>query len=147
MKVWMMGMGLALLGIVHVMAEKTGELDHERVLGVWHILAVATDCQEFWTHKDAMKIVATTVTKTEQGDLKLAFNFPMPQGCKKIEMVFTKGEDGKLVHEGAWGSKTVDELKTDYDNFGIATYLVKKNGKSQGSKMVVLYGAVRQDGN
>ncbi|XP_061460270.1 lipocalin-like [Rhineura floridana] len=93
-------------------------------------------------HKDNMKIMVANVSKTEAGDIKIATSFPTPHGCKKMELVFTKQEDGKFAHKCEWGEKVVETVETDSENYAIVNIIVKKNGKEK-AKVLTMYGRAR----
>ncbi|XP_072840827.2 extracellular fatty acid-binding protein [Pogona vitticeps] len=127
MRVWLVGLGLAFLAIIR--ADDLDNLEHEKLQGVWHGVALASDCEMVLKHRDDMKIVTATLTKLEDGGVTVASNMPTPHGCKHFEMTFRKREDGKLVHECEWGTKIVDALKTDYSNYGLVNFAKFKGGQ------------------
>ena len=140
MKVCLIGLGLALLGLFHVVTGGTDEFDDEKNLGTWHVLGLATDCNFILKHKDDMKIIVATLSRTEDGGVKVSTNMPTPQGCQKMDLVFKKREDGKYVHKCDWGNKVVDSLELHGD-YAIVTVHMEKKGKE--TKVVTVYGRER----
>ncbi|XP_042334611.1 extracellular fatty acid-binding protein-like [Sceloporus undulatus] len=139
MKVWLMGLGLALLCAVHAEEEEANSINYEEAQGFWHILGVATNCKKILKHKDDMKVVQALLTKLDDGSLKTTSAINLPDGgCKKIEMIFRKGEDGKLYHECDWGKKTIDRAVTDYDSYAIISITMQKKDKEP-KKLLTLF--------
>ncbi|XP_066466990.1 glycodelin [Tiliqua scincoides] len=96
MKVWLIGLGLSLLCSVFAVDGFDGDI--QQVAGTWHVSAVATECKCMLKHKDRMKMMVVTLTPQEADSVTMDTTIPMPNGCKKISMKFTKNENGEYKH-------------------------------------------------
>ncbi|KAL8174234.1 UNVERIFIED_CONTAM: hypothetical protein K2H54_040704 [Gekko kuhli] len=132
---WLVGLGLALLCTVS--AESECSRDHSKAQGKWYVTGMASDCDHFLKHKETIKILVAHVSMKANNKLVITTNFPKEDGCKKMEMVFDKLDDGTYVHTADWGSaKKMDIVSTDCKTYAIARAQVEHKGKTSNNLAV-----------
>ncbi|XP_054853300.1 extracellular fatty acid-binding protein-like [Eublepharis macularius] len=140
MKVWLLGLGLALLCSVHAQIECSG---NERLIeGTWHVIALASNCDHFLKNKDSMKMVTASLSITGEGKFRVTSNFPTPNGCKKVVMDFQQTENGMYTRTSDMGKETIEIVKSNCKDYAISSVKIERGDKT--STHVVLYSKDRE---
>ncbi|XP_077163034.1 extracellular fatty acid-binding protein-like [Paroedura picta] len=125
MKVWMFGLGLALL--CSVCAEHKCSGNDRYMEGTWHVIGIGTSSLFPETKIDTMKMLFAWLSFPEEGKLKVTSNFPTEDGCKMVEIEFEKMEDGTYYHTSESSKISVEIVKTNCQDYAIAIVKIEKN--------------------
>ncbi|XP_065275075.1 lipocalin-15-like [Emys orbicularis] len=132
MTAMLLSLTLALLGVFQARAEVPVQPDFDaaKFSGMWHIVAAVSNCPIFQSMKDLMKTFAAIITVTPEDNLHFKIAYPLPDGCKKIELVFEK--TGQLGHytNSQMGKKDLRVMETDYTHYAIVYTFKDSDGKS-----------------
>ncbi|KAM9117086.1 lipocalin-15-like [Pangshura tecta] len=98
MTAMLLSLMLALFGAFQARAEVPVQPDFDaaKFSGMWHIMAAVSNCPIFQSMKDLMKTSAAIITVTPEDNLHFKTGYSLPDGCKKVELVFEK--TGQLGH-------------------------------------------------
>ncbi|XP_039362967.1 lipocalin-15 [Mauremys reevesii] len=144
MTAMLLSLTLALLGAFQARAEVPVQPDFDaaKFSGMWHIMAAVSNCPIFQKMKDLMKTSAAIVTVTPEDNLHFKIGYPLPDGCKKVELVFEK--TGQLGHytNSQMGKQDMRVVATDYTNYAIVYTFKDDDGKS--STTLQLYSRIQE---
>ncbi|XP_048367941.1 allergen Fel d 4-like [Sphaerodactylus townsendi] len=128
MKLWLVGLGLALLCTVN--AESECSLDHTQLDGTWFMNLFATDCEHMLKHKGSVKMLVSHISSTND-KVKISTKFPgKKNGCKKIELELQKLDDGTFYHSSEWGTtKKMEVMATDCETYVLIRATMEHRGK------------------
>ncbi|XP_016042936.1 lipocalin-like 1 protein [Erinaceus europaeus] len=101
--------------------------DANQFQGVWYIVGIASDDQDFQDSKDNMKMPMVSVTPSASGDLGIKFGYPTPDGgCQKIDATFTKGAMDGQFSNMAMAQTDIRVAFTDYKHYAVMYVETKK---------------------
>ncbi|XP_014805203.1 PREDICTED: lipocalin-like 1 protein [Calidris pugnax] len=127
-----LSLGLALLCLLCAEAEDPGAvgLDKNKIAGKWYITAVASDSESYLRKKDELKMATATIMVLGEGDLKVSFAIPTPEGCKKSEWIYKQtGVPGEYYCPER-GNKTAQVVDTDGKTYAVIFASRLKDGKT-----------------
>ncbi|KAM6316290.1 extracellular fatty acid-binding protein-like isoform 2-T2 [Podargus strigoides] len=127
-----LSLGLALLCLLHVEAEDPGAvgLDKSKVAGKWYIIALASNSESYLQKKDELKMAMANVAVLGEGDLKVSFAIPTPEGCKKSEWIYKQTGVPGEYYSAERGNKMVQVLDTDGKTYAVISAARVKDGKT-----------------
>ncbi|XP_009469773.1 PREDICTED: lipocalin-like 1 protein [Nipponia nippon] len=139
-----LSLGLALLCLLRVEAEDAGAvgLDKSKVAGKWYIIALASDSEGYLQKKDKLKMAMATIAVLGEGDLKVSFAIPTPEGCKKSEAIYKQTGVPGEYYSSERGNKTVQVVDTDGKTYAVIFASRVKDGRT--FHMLRLYSRTRE---
>ncbi|KAM6117419.1 lipocalin-like 1 protein [Phoenicopterus ruber ruber] len=139
-----LSLGLALLCLLRAEAEHLGAagLDKSKIAGKWHIIALASDSESYLRKKDELKMAMATIAVLGEGDLKVSFAIPTPEGCKKSEWIYKQTGVPGEYYSSERGNKTAQVVDTDGKTYAVIFASRVKNGKTL--HMLRLYSRTRE---
>eukprot|EP00075_Anas_platyrhynchos_P037587 XP_027326840.1 extracellular fatty acid-binding protein-like isoform X1 [Anas platyrhynchos] len=97
--------------------------------GRWHITAAISNCPVFLSMKDKMKSSIATISFTPEGHLAMEAIFPLPEECKKVELLFQKsGQAGHYTSTENQQKTDLRVMDTDYKHYAIV-YTLRDRGQ------------------
>ncbi|XP_072739271.1 lipocalin-like 1 protein [Ciconia boyciana] len=139
-----LSLGLALLCLLRAEAEGLGAagLDKSKIAGKWHIIALASDSESYLQKKDELKMAMATITVLGEGNLKVSFAIPTPEGCKKSQAIYRHTGIPGEYYSSERGNKTAQVVDTDGKTYAIIFASRVKDGKTL--HMLRLYSRTRE---
>ncbi|XP_010006173.1 PREDICTED: lipocalin-like 1 protein [Chaetura pelagica] len=139
-----LSLGLALICLLSTKAEDPGAtgLDKNKVAGQWHIVALASDSESYLQKKDELKMAMAKIVVLGEGDLKISFAIPTPEGCKKFESLYKQTGTPGQYYSTDRGNKTVQVVDTDGKTYAVVFATRVKAGKPL--HMLRLYSRTRE---
>ncbi|XP_075572725.1 lipocalin-like 1 protein [Pelecanus crispus] len=138
-----LSLGLALLCLLHTQAKDPAEgLDKSKIAGKWHIIALASNSESYLRKKDKLKMAMATITVLGEGDLKISFAIPTPEGCKKSESIYKQTGIPGEYYSSERGNKTAQVVDTDGKTYAVIFASRVKNGRTL--HMLRLYSRTRE---
>ncbi|XP_075026269.1 lipocalin-like 1 protein [Calonectris borealis] len=139
-----LSLGLALLCLLHAEAEDLGAagLDKSKIAGKWYITALASDSEGYLQRKDELKMAMATIAVLGEGDLKVSFAIPTPEGCKKSDSIYKQTGIPGEYYSSERGNKTVQVVDTDGKTYAVIFASRVKDGKTL--RMLRLYSRTRE---
>ncbi|XP_054076612.1 lipocalin-like 1 protein [Rissa tridactyla] len=127
-----LSLGLALLCLLCAEAEDPGAagLDKSQIEGKWYIIALASDSESYLQKKDELKMATATIAVLGEGDLKVSFAIPTPEGCKKSEAIYKQTGVPGEYHSPERGNKTAQVVDTDGKTYAVIFASREKDGKT-----------------
>ncbi|XP_055988977.1 lipocalin-like 1 protein isoform X2 [Sorex fumeus] len=122
---------LALLRVTPGQAEVPiqASFDASQFQGVWYVVGMASDDQDFQDNKDNMKMPMVSVTPSANGDLALKLGYPTPDGgCQKIDTTYAKGAVDGQFSDAAMAQTDIRVVATDYRNYAVLYVETQKAG-------------------
>ncbi|KAK4811529.1 hypothetical protein QYF61_011577 [Mycteria americana] len=110
-----------------------------QIAGKWHIIALASDSESYLQKKDELKMAMASITVLGEGDLKVSFAIPTPEGCKKSEAIYRQTGTPGEYYSSERGNKTAQVVDTDGKTYAIIFASRVKDGKTL--HMLRLYSA------
>ncbi|XP_008924343.2 extracellular fatty acid-binding protein [Manacus vitellinus] len=125
-----LGLGLALICLLHVEAEDlgAGELDTSKIAGKWYITAMASDSESYLQRKDQLKMAMAGIEVLGK-DLKVSFAIPTPERCMKFESIYKPTSIPGEYYSSDRGNKTAQLVDTDGRTYVIIFATREKEGK------------------
>ncbi|NXA80021.1 LCN15 protein, partial [Thryothorus ludovicianus] len=120
MTVALPSLALALLCLLQAGAQvpMQPDLDTEKFAGVWHVMAIASNCSVFLKMKDGMKSSMAIISFMPEGDLAMKLVWPLMDKCQKFEMLFQQsGQAGHYV--GTPEKRDLRVMETDYSHYAV----------------------------
>ncbi|XP_065710117.1 extracellular fatty acid-binding protein-like [Patagioenas fasciata] len=132
MRTAVLSLGLALLCCLRAEAEELGAagLDKSKIEGKWYIVALASDSESYLQKKDELKMAMASIAVLGEGDLKVSFAIPSPEGCKKRESIYKPTGVPGEYHSSDGGNKTVQVVDTDGKTYAVIFASRVKDGKT-----------------
>ncbi|XP_009809616.1 lipocalin-like 1 protein [Gavia stellata] len=139
-----LSLGLALLCLLRAEAEDLGAagLDKSKIAGKWYIVALASDSESYLQKKDGLKMAMATIAVLGEGDLKVSFAIPTPEGCKKSESIYKQTGIPGEYYSSDRGNKMAQVVDTDGKTYAVIFVSRVKDGKTL--HMLRLYSRTRQ---
>ncbi|XP_074967944.1 lipocalin-like 1 protein isoform X1 [Phalacrocorax aristotelis] len=140
-----LSLSLALLCLLRVEAEVLGAagLDRSKIIaGKWHIIALASDSESYLQKKDELKMAMATIADLGEGNLKVSFAIPSPEGCKKSEVILQATGIPGEYYSSERGNKTVQVVDTDGKTYAVIFASRVKDGRTL--HMLRLYSRTRE---
>ncbi|XP_076211256.1 lipocalin-like 1 protein [Aptenodytes patagonicus] len=139
-----LSLGLVLLCLLRAEAEDIGAagLDKSQIAGKWHIIALASDSESYLRKKDELKMAMATIAVLGEGDLKVSFAIPTPEGCKKSESIYKQTGIPGEYYSSERGNKTVQVVDTDGKTYAVIFASRVKDGRTL--HMLRLYSRTRE---
>ncbi|XP_052671031.1 extracellular fatty acid-binding protein-like [Harpia harpyja] len=139
-----LNLGLALLCLLRAEAENFGAagLDKTKIAGKWHIIALASDSEGYLQKKNELKMAMASITVLREGDLKVSFAIPTPEGCKKRESIYKETGVPGEYYSSEGGKKTARVVDTDGKTYAVIFVSRVKDGKTL--HMLRLYSRTQQ---
>ncbi|XP_009634618.1 lipocalin-like 1 protein [Egretta garzetta] len=139
-----LSLGLALLCSLHAGAKDLGAagLDKSKVAGKWYIIALASNSERYLREKDELKMAMAKITVLGEGDLKVSFAIPTPEGCKKRESIYKQMDIPGEYYSSERGNKIVQVLDTDGKTYAVIFASRVKDGRTL--HMLRLYSRTRE---
>ncbi|KAM6237347.1 lipocalin-like 1 protein isoform 2-T2 [Spheniscus humboldti] len=127
-----LSLGLVLLCLLRTEAEDIGAagLDKSQIAGKWHITALASDSKSYLRKKDELKMAMATIAVLGEGDLKVSFAIPTPEGCKKSESIYKQTGIPGEYYSAERGNKTVQVVDTDGKTYAVIFASRVKDGRT-----------------
>ncbi|XP_034992079.1 extracellular fatty acid-binding protein-like [Zootoca vivipara] len=139
MKFWVIGLGLAFLYAAHATHYDFEKCDPNKEFPkTWYTQIFATNSTMLSEYLDEMSMVAANITITKDGNFNVSSTLPTPYGCLKMDVAFTKGEDGRYTCYNEWGKGVVLDGKTDCKSYCVVTAVHTRDGVK--SVFLTLYG-------
>ncbi|XP_066057386.1 lipocalin-15-like isoform X2 [Chamaea fasciata] len=113
-------LALALLCLLRAGAQvpMQPDLDTEKFAGVWHIIAIASNCSIFLKMKDGMKSSMAIINFLPEGDLAMKLVWPLMDKCQKFELLFQWSRQAGH-YMGAQEKRDLRVMETDYSNYAV----------------------------
>ncbi|KAM6400098.1 lipocalin-like 1 protein [Rhynochetos jubatus] len=139
-----LSLGLALLCLLHAEAEHLGTAvpDKSKIAGKWNIIALASDSESYLRRKDELKMAMATVMVLGDGDLKVSFAIPTPEGCKKSAWIYKQTGVPGEYYSSERGNKTMQVVDTDSETYTVIFASRVKDEKTL--HMLRLYSRTRE---
>ncbi|XP_010152186.1 PREDICTED: extracellular fatty acid-binding protein-like [Eurypyga helias] len=139
-----LSLGLILLCLLCAEAEhrRAAALDKSKIAGKLYIVAMASDSDSYLRRKDELKMAMATITVLGEGDLKVSFAIPTPEGCKKSEWIYKQTGILGEYYSSERGNKTVQVVDTDNETYAVVFASRVKDGKTL--HMLRLYSRTRE---
>ncbi|XP_010186462.1 PREDICTED: extracellular fatty acid-binding protein-like [Mesitornis unicolor] len=131
MRTAVLSLGLALLCLLRTEAADLGaaEVDKSKIEGKWYITAMASNSETYFQKKDKLKMAMANIAVLGEGDLKVSFAIPTPEGCRRSESIYKQTGPGEY-YSAERGNKTVQVVDTDGKTYAVIFASRVKDGKT-----------------
>ncbi|NXQ53865.1 LCN15 protein, partial [Anthoscopus minutus] len=94
------------------------DLDTEKIAGVWHVRAIASNCSIFLKMRGGIKSSMAIINFMPEGDLAMKLVWPLLDKCLKFELLFQQSRQaGHYI--GAQEKRDLHVVETDYSHYAI----------------------------
>ncbi|XP_029775843.1 lipocalin-15 [Suricata suricatta] len=118
------------------------DFDAKKFSGLWYVASMVSDCKVFLGKKDHLPMSTRVITATAGGNLSVHMEFPLADGCNRLDAEYLKvGSEGHF-RVPALGYLDVRVVDTDYSSF--AVLYIYKELEGALSTMVQLYSRTQE---